>query len=336
LRPVQLGAGCGPLGRGTSLQQTSVDPTASVVAKLHLDYDFDVRWDIFISHASEDKDAVAKPLAELLERAGLRVWLDVGELRLGDSLSQSIDQGLANSRYGVVILSAGFFAKQWPQRELAALVQKEIAGQKVILPVWHGVDHEFVMRFSPTLADKLAVATTNGVKPVAAKIIETLQGTGPSIRSRETTGASEDPDSDTGSQRKLEVLLIGLNPHNERFSETIALLPFVQSVALVASPQQGLSRLRRDRLNTVILDPLGGELQQLADFISTVHREMPGVALIMYTNPLDLEMNRDKLYEGGGRRFDDYYRIDRPRRGQPSTDEVSRVLQQCLLWPSLR
>jgi TIR domain len=78
-------------------------------------------WDVFISHASEDKEAIARPLAEALVNAGLKVWYEAFSLKLGDSLRQSIDRGLAQSRYGVVILSPNFFEKQWPQRELNGL-----------------------------------------------------------------------------------------------------------------------------------------------------------------------------------------------------------------------
>ena len=71
-------------------------------------------WDVFISHASEDKETVARPLAEALARRGVKVWFDAEQLTLGDSLRRSIDQGLAQSRYGIVILSRRFFAKEWP------------------------------------------------------------------------------------------------------------------------------------------------------------------------------------------------------------------------------
>src|SRR5215813_3916783 len=96
-------------------------------------------WDIFISHASEDKATVARPLAAALERAGARVWLDEHELTVGDSLTEKIDEGLAHSQFGVVILSPAFFAKQRPKRELAGLRAREEEGKKVILPVWHDV-----------------------------------------------------------------------------------------------------------------------------------------------------------------------------------------------------
>ena len=72
-------------------------------------------WDIFISHAWKDKEAVARPLAEKLKQAGLKVWYDEFTLKIGDSLRRSIDRGLAESRDGVVILSKHFFAKEWPQ-----------------------------------------------------------------------------------------------------------------------------------------------------------------------------------------------------------------------------
>jgi hypothetical protein len=134
------------------------------------------QWDIFISHAREDKEQVARPLAKLLIDAGLRVWIDENELHLGDSLRRKIDQGLAGSRYGVVVLSRAFFAKEWPQRELDALSALDSGSDKVILPVWHGIDHNAVARRSPTLADKLAVSTDGGLDQVALSIISVVSG----------------------------------------------------------------------------------------------------------------------------------------------------------------
>jgi len=69
-------------------------------------------WDVFISHAWEDKDAVARPLAILLKKAGLKVWYDETTLTLGDSLRRTIDEGLARSRYGVVIFKSKLFCQR--------------------------------------------------------------------------------------------------------------------------------------------------------------------------------------------------------------------------------
>ena len=111
------------------------------------------QWDLFICHASEDKENFVRLLAEALREKKLEVWYDDFTLKMGDSLRRSIDKGLASSRYGVVVLSPAFFAKQWPQWELDGLVAREIKdGKKVILPVWHNVAHDDVFKHSPSLA----------------------------------------------------------------------------------------------------------------------------------------------------------------------------------------
>jgi hypothetical protein len=43
-------------------------------------------FDVFISHASEDKEAFVEPLATELRKRGLKVWFDKFELKVGDSL----------------------------------------------------------------------------------------------------------------------------------------------------------------------------------------------------------------------------------------------------------
>ena len=82
-------------------------------------------FDVFISHTSEDKDDVVRPLALALRSAGLSVWYDEFELRIGDSLHRKFDKGLASSRFGVVILSQAFFGRGWPEYELDGLVRSD-------------------------------------------------------------------------------------------------------------------------------------------------------------------------------------------------------------------
>jgi hypothetical protein len=133
-----------------------------------------MKWDVFISHASEDKELVARPLANLLTGSGLNVWLDENELGLGDSLRAKIDQGLAGSRFGVVVLSPAFFAKDWPKQELDGLAALESPERKVILPIWHGVDKREVAKHSPLLAGKLAGNTDSGLGLVAVQILKVV------------------------------------------------------------------------------------------------------------------------------------------------------------------
>lgn len=131
-------------------------------------------WDLFISHAREDKETVARPLAVELRRGGARVWLDEQELRIGDSLTEKIDEGLAQSAFGVVVLSKAFFNKHWPRRELAGLRAREENGRKTILPVWHGVNKATVAEFSPILADALAADTSSGIDHVAELVLDVV------------------------------------------------------------------------------------------------------------------------------------------------------------------
>lgn len=130
-------------------------------------------YDVFVSHASEDKDAVVRPLALALQEEGLSVWYDEFALRLGSSLRRSIDAGLTNSRFGVVVLSESFFKKGWSNYELDGLVTREVAqgGAQLILPLWHKVTKEEVVAYSPSLADKVALRTSdNTVEEIAAEI----------------------------------------------------------------------------------------------------------------------------------------------------------------------
>jgi TIR domain len=127
--------------------------------------------DCFICHATEDKDAIARPVAESLLKAGFKVWFDEFEVGVGDSLSEAIDEGLATSRFGVVVLSPQFFEKKWTKRELAGLTAKEVVGDhRVILPVWHGVDEKFLLDVSPPLADRVAVKSSAGLDAVVARM----------------------------------------------------------------------------------------------------------------------------------------------------------------------
>jgi hypothetical protein len=132
-------------------------------------------WDAFISHASEDKEIVARPLCHSLQNLGLKIWFDEFTLTIGDSLRQSIDRGLADSRFGVVIVSPDFLRKAWPQRELDGLVAREVAGTKVILPVWHNIEANEILRYSPPLADRLAAKSSDGLSKAATQIAEAIR-----------------------------------------------------------------------------------------------------------------------------------------------------------------
>jgi hypothetical protein len=126
-------------------------------------------FDLFISHATEDKEGIVRELVQALQAHDVDVWYDEFQLRVGDSLRRKIDAGLARSRFGMVVVSHAFFAKNWPQYELDGLVSLEMAGRQRILPVWHEITKDDVLGYSPSLADKVALSTsTYRVDEIAA------------------------------------------------------------------------------------------------------------------------------------------------------------------------
>ncbi|MGC4038411.1 MAG: toll/interleukin-1 receptor domain-containing protein [Chitinophagaceae bacterium] len=101
-----------------------------------------------------------RPFVTALRAEGLSVWYDEKELKIGDSLRRSIDNGLKNSKYGIVVLSENFFKKQWTQKELDGLFAKEINGGNIILPIWHKISKNEVLAYSPMIADLKALNTS--------------------------------------------------------------------------------------------------------------------------------------------------------------------------------
>lgn len=147
-----------------------------------------MEWDVFISHASEDKEEFVRPLVNALQARGLSVWFDEFTLKVGDSLRRSIDQGLAHSEFGIVVISRNFLQKEWPQRELDGLVAREIEGVKVILPVWHNITTDEVREYSPTLADRVATISGAGMEKVVADLMRAMGKNSPAPGTNKPAG----------------------------------------------------------------------------------------------------------------------------------------------------
>lgn len=121
----------------------------------------DEEYDVFVSHAYEDKESFVDEFVEALRNQGLKVWYDSDKLKWGDSMREKIDKGLAKSRYGVVVLSPNYIAehKYWTKAELNGLFQVETVNGKTILPIWHNLTKKQVVEYSPIIADRKAMTT---------------------------------------------------------------------------------------------------------------------------------------------------------------------------------
>lgn len=133
-------------------------------------------WDVFISHASEDKDIFVRELANRLSEFGLKVWYDEFELKVGDSLIKSINKGLLNSNFGIVILSPAFFEKGWTDYELTSLLNVGIHNQNQhILPIWHNINADNVANKFPYLMDLYALSSDESLEKLCYKIVEVVK-----------------------------------------------------------------------------------------------------------------------------------------------------------------
>lgn len=133
------------------------------------------RYDAFISHAVEDKLPIANELCSRLEAAGLKIWYSGKELMAGDSLEKTITRGLAQCRYGVVILSSKYLEKNWPMKEFYMLLTKEIENRKVILPVLYEITIDELEAKSMDMADRWSIPFNKGMDFVVDKIMDVVR-----------------------------------------------------------------------------------------------------------------------------------------------------------------
>lgn len=183
------------------------------------------KWHFFICHASEDKDAVARPLAKALRGVGMAVWFDEFSIRPGDSIRRKIDVGLRHSRFGIVILSSAFLGKEWPNWELDGLVEYAMSDRaERLIPVWHAVTRDEVREYSAPLAGISALQTSSGIEQVAKQILRSTYGI------NEVTGWRFEP----GYVRHSKVA----GPGAKRFptrKEWVEWHAYIHSVVLVGS-----------------------------------------------------------------------------------------------------
>jgi hypothetical protein len=181
----------------------NVKRRATKRAKKHQRY----KWGTFVCHVTADKKEFVTPLANELQKFGVRVWLDEFILKVGDSLRQKIDEGLSKSRFGVVVFSPSFFQKKWPQAELDGLFAREMGGRrKVILPVRHGISISELVGKVPLLSGKYVLDSSEGVSAIARKLVEVIR---PEALKLDQTRA----DAQNANDRLLEQLQqFGKNP----------------------------------------------------------------------------------------------------------------------------
>lgn len=157
-----------------SLHESVVSVTPEINVS---NFEEELQYDVFVSHAWEDKEDFVEEFIQELRDLEIRVWYDKSRIKWGDSMRAKIDEGLKKSRFGVAVLSPNYIAegKYWTKAELDGLFQMESVNGKTLLPIWHKLTKKEVMDYSPIIASKLAMNTASmTAKEIAEKLKELL------------------------------------------------------------------------------------------------------------------------------------------------------------------
>ncbi|WP_449506299.1 toll/interleukin-1 receptor domain-containing protein [Enterobacter ludwigii] len=154
----------------TSAQVQSLTPIRQTIETRAVEQP-DLR-DVFLCHAWDDRQGVAKELHDLLVAAGVKVWFSEKDLNLGVPMMRAIDKGLANSRIGLVLVTPALLSRLPKEgvadKELSAL----LAGNQLV-PIVHNTTYEALRNVSPLLASRSGLDTgEDSLKVVATKIAE--------------------------------------------------------------------------------------------------------------------------------------------------------------------
>ncbi|CDH22046.1 RNA-directed DNA polymerase from retron ec67 [Xenorhabdus bovienii str. kraussei Quebec] len=134
-------------------------------------------FDVFLCHASEDKDDIVEPLYEELVNLRVNAFLDTKYIKWGDSLIEKINGALAKSKFVIAVLSRNSVEKKWPLKELNSVLAREITGEdkKLLILVKDG-DEELIKDKFPLLVDKLYLVYKNNPEIIAGELLSLLAG----------------------------------------------------------------------------------------------------------------------------------------------------------------
>ena len=162
-----------------NMTASTIPITATPIVRVDEEQDMP-EYDVFVSHAWEDKDDFVDEFVDELRNLDIKVWYDISEIKWGDSMRKRIDDGLRKSKFGVAVLSPNYIkeGKYWTKAELDGLFQIDSIGGKVLLPIWHNLTKKEVMEYSPIIASKLAMNTASMTpKEIADELKKLLTNT---------------------------------------------------------------------------------------------------------------------------------------------------------------
>ncbi|WP_234461999.1 toll/interleukin-1 receptor domain-containing protein [Pedobacter segetis] len=153
----------------TASEVQALTPIRQTVEKLAVLPDL---RDVFLCHAWDDRQGIAKQLHDLLESNGVSVWFSEKDVTLGVPLMRAIDKGLANSRIGLVLVTPALI-KRLPQEGIADKELSALLARDQLVPIVHDTTYEALREISPLLASRTGLSTAEEtVADIATKLAE--------------------------------------------------------------------------------------------------------------------------------------------------------------------
>lgn len=130
------------------------------------------KYDVFISHASKDKEEYVDELNRAVKKLGINVFYDSDVLSWGDNWKQVILNGTADSEFAIIVISQNFFGREWTERELNEFLgQQNESGQKIVLPLLHGISRRELLDHYPALEEIQYINTADFSKEEIAILL---------------------------------------------------------------------------------------------------------------------------------------------------------------------
>ena len=175
-------------------------------------------FDLFVSYSHHNKIELAIPIVNELLKKGVKVWFDKFEIRTGDSITDKINEGLRDARYGLILISPYYIKSNWARQELNAFFKKQITlQQKFILPIWYEISIADMFNYFPLLSDYRAIRIESdfNLDEVVSEILTVIwQKDKPLILKRQT-------DRDTASSQVMELHSIFIKNHQEKLRKLL-------------------------------------------------------------------------------------------------------------------
>lgn len=131
-------------------------------------------YDLFISHAVEDKILLVNELAARLEARGIKVWYTGQELSIGDAVRDTLVEGIRHCRYGVIVFSPSYISKIMSSGELSMLINYKRQGEKVIIPILFEVTTEELASRNILTGISSAIYSNAGLEDVVTRLLQQI------------------------------------------------------------------------------------------------------------------------------------------------------------------